>query len=151
MGLALDIDRQRIAAVRKLNELGFTYVNGQWMPAVAVGAPPPQIVADTMHAVLVRRADALAGCLEASAEGGFVGGKEICDAGDVIWLPAAPRGAPVGCPDRVSCGKEEIGLAAAIRQQSQRLSAIRSHRPSPPAPAELGVSTSWNRCARCVV
>jgi hypothetical protein len=67
----MNIDRQRIAAVRKLVELGFTCVGGQWVPAVAVGAPPPQIPpteADAMHAALVRRADVLAGCLEASAE-----------------------------------------------------------------------------------
>ena len=64
----MEIDRQRVAAVRKLKELGFNYVNGQWVPTVTIGAPPPQIEADAMHAVLVRRADALAGCLEAAAE-----------------------------------------------------------------------------------
>jgi hypothetical protein len=68
----MDIDRQRIAAVRKLTELGFTCVGGEWVPAVAVGAPPPQIPpmteADAMHATLVRRADVLAGCSETTGE-----------------------------------------------------------------------------------
>jgi hypothetical protein len=64
----MNIDRQRIAAVRKLKELGFTYINGEWVPAVAVGTPPPQIEADAMHAVLVRRADLLPGCLDGSEE-----------------------------------------------------------------------------------
>ena len=68
----MDIDRQRIAAVRKLRELGFICVTGQWVPAVAVSAPPPQIPtlpeADAMHAALVRRADAFSGCQEGSEE-----------------------------------------------------------------------------------
>jgi hypothetical protein len=68
----MDIDRQRVAAVRKLKEFGFIYVTGQWVPSVAVGAPPPQIPtipeADAMHAALVRRADALAGGQEGSEE-----------------------------------------------------------------------------------
>jgi hypothetical protein len=41
------------------------------VPAVAVGAPPPQIPtveSDAMHGLLVRRADAIAGCREVSEE-----------------------------------------------------------------------------------
>jgi hypothetical protein len=86
----MEIDRQRIAAVRKLMELGFTYVNGQWVPAVAVGAPPPQIEADAMHAVLVRRADVLAGCLEASAEEAEL--KTITDALEAYEAKRWPEG-----------------------------------------------------------
>jgi hypothetical protein len=70
--VAMEIDRQRIAAVRKLNELGFTYLGGEWVPPVVVGAPPPQIPtaeADAMHAALVHRADGLAGCTEGSEAG----------------------------------------------------------------------------------
>jgi hypothetical protein len=57
--------------VRKLNELGFTYLGGEWVPPVVVGAPPPQMSAaedDAMHAALVHRADGLAGCTEGSDE-----------------------------------------------------------------------------------
>jgi hypothetical protein len=82
----MDIDRERVAAVRKLKELGFTYVNGQWVPAVAVGAPPPQIEADAMHAMLVRRADVLAGCLDGSEEA-----EELKAIGDVVEAYEAKR------------------------------------------------------------
>jgi hypothetical protein len=90
----MEIDRQRIAAVRKLKELGFTYVNGQWVPAVAVGAPPPQIEADALHAVLVRRADVVAGCLEASAEEAEL--KTITDALEAYEAKRWPLGKESG-------------------------------------------------------
>jgi hypothetical protein len=74
----MDIDRQRVAAVRALEALGFTYRYlthpasgpGTWLPpaAVPVQALPLVVAADAMHAALVRRADALAGCTEGSEE-----------------------------------------------------------------------------------
>src|SRR5262249_36741028 len=62
MGVSMDIDRQRIAAVGALEALGFTYCNGTWLPAAPVPSQALPIVgaADAMHAALVRRADALA-------------------------------------------------------------------------------------------
>ena len=61
-----NIDKQRVAAVRKLEELGYTFA-GEWMrPAndasVAVLVPT---VTDPMHALLVR-ADVLEGCQKGS-------------------------------------------------------------------------------------
>jgi hypothetical protein len=64
-----NIDKQRIAAVRKLEQLGYTFA-GEWMhPAndasVAILVPA---ATDPMHALLVQRADMLESCLEGSEE-----------------------------------------------------------------------------------
>jgi hypothetical protein len=66
----MDIDRQRIAAVRALEALGFIYRNGTWMPPgpAPVRVLPLTAEADAMHAALVQRADALAGCRKGSDE-----------------------------------------------------------------------------------
>jgi hypothetical protein len=61
------IDRQRIAAVRKLEEMGYTFAAGEWTPpakdkAVSITG------GDTMHTLLVKRADELANCTEGSIE-----------------------------------------------------------------------------------
>jgi hypothetical protein len=56
----MDVDRQRIAAVRALEALGYGYNHrtGEWLPPAA--PPLPLIVeADAMHGALMRRADAL--------------------------------------------------------------------------------------------
>lgn len=65
----MDVDRQRIAAVRALEALGFSYWGGRWLPTTGV-TPHIHLTteADAMHAALVRRADVIAGCLEGSAE-----------------------------------------------------------------------------------
>jgi hypothetical protein len=67
----MDIDRQRIAAVRALEALGYGYSHrtGEWLPPAA---PPLPLIpeADAMHGALMRRADALAGCTKASDEEG---------------------------------------------------------------------------------
>jgi hypothetical protein len=66
----MEIDRKRIAAVRTLETLGYAYRNGEWMaPTAVAGTPVPLIAeADDMHGMLIRRADALPGCTEGSAE-----------------------------------------------------------------------------------
>ena len=65
----INIDKQRVGAVRKLEELGYKFA-GEWMHpandasvAVLVSA-----VTDPMHALLVQRADMLEGCIEGSEE-----------------------------------------------------------------------------------
>jgi hypothetical protein len=61
------IDRQRIAAVRALEAIGYRFHGGEWLPPA--GAPVPFTwEADAMHGMLMRRADALAGCTEGSDE-----------------------------------------------------------------------------------
>jgi len=62
------IDRQRIAAVRKLVDMGYLFRDGEWM-APPMGWPSPATFeADAMHALLVLRADAIEGCAENSDE-----------------------------------------------------------------------------------
>jgi hypothetical protein len=59
------IDKQRIAAVRKLEQLGYTFAAGDWMhPANDTLAPP---VTDALYTLLVRRADELMSCPEESS------------------------------------------------------------------------------------
>jgi hypothetical protein len=69
----INVDKQRVAAVRKLEVLGYSYRDGEWMPASApsAAAGPRSLMtaeSDAMHGVLVRRADALEGCLKGSTE-----------------------------------------------------------------------------------
>jgi hypothetical protein len=66
------IDKQRISAVAKLEELGYTFclADGRTAPGTSgsAGAVPSTAESDAMHAVLVRRADALQECTEGSPE-----------------------------------------------------------------------------------
>ena len=57
-----DIDRQRVAPVKTLRELGMTWHHGAWQKV-----PQGEFVAkaDAMHAQLIGRADDLAAALEA--------------------------------------------------------------------------------------
>ena len=61
------IDREQIAAVKVLQGLGWQFDGSTWVgPSVAL--PVVWDVTDTMHGLLVMRADALAGCTEGSPE-----------------------------------------------------------------------------------
>jgi hypothetical protein len=64
-----NIDRQRVAAVRKLEEMGYTFAGGDWMQPANNDAVAPAIT-DDLHALLVKRADELADCTEGSTEEG---------------------------------------------------------------------------------
>ena len=58
------IDRQLIAAVRKLEAMGYVFHEHDWTgPAISA-----TFEADAMHALLVLRADALEGCPKNSEE-----------------------------------------------------------------------------------
>ena len=59
------VDRQRIAAVKTLEAMGYTFRSDKWLAPDATGGSPE---ADAMHALLVQRADQLEGCIEGSAE-----------------------------------------------------------------------------------
>jgi hypothetical protein len=62
------IDKRRIAAVRKLAQLGYTFAGDDWMhPANDAAAVAPTIT-DELNAMLVKRADDLEGCAEGSDE-----------------------------------------------------------------------------------
>jgi hypothetical protein len=54
-----NIDKQRIAAVRKLECLGYTFAAGDWHAPAGMTAAPTSTQADAMYALLVRRADVL--------------------------------------------------------------------------------------------
>jgi hypothetical protein len=58
----MDVDRKRIAAVRKLERLGYRYREGERV--LPAGASPSRQLADadSMQGMLMRRDDALAGC-----------------------------------------------------------------------------------------
>ena len=61
-----NIDKQRVAAVRKLEQLGYTFAAGDWMhPANDTAAPA---ITDALHALLVARADAISMPNEGSPE-----------------------------------------------------------------------------------
>src|SRR5437588_9636204 len=63
-----NIDRQRVAAVRKLEAMGYTFAAGDWMqPANDPAAVVPAIT-DDLLTTLVKRADELMGCTEGSDE-----------------------------------------------------------------------------------
>jgi hypothetical protein len=60
-----EIDRQPISAVKKLHELGLAWHAGDWRKTTDAQLLPE---ADRMHALLVRRADELEGCIEGSPD-----------------------------------------------------------------------------------
>ena len=59
------IDRQRVAAVRKLEQMGYTFAAGDWMQPDNDTAPA---ITDALHALLVARANAIAMPNEGSPE-----------------------------------------------------------------------------------
>jgi hypothetical protein len=62
------VDKQRISAVRKLEQLGYTFAGDDWMhPANHTAAITPTIT-DELHAMLMKRADDLEGCPTGSDE-----------------------------------------------------------------------------------
>jgi hypothetical protein len=68
----INVDKQRVAAVRKLEALGYGFDGAKWMPPALSEAAGPRTLmtaeSDAMHAALVERADALVGCSEGSQE-----------------------------------------------------------------------------------
>jgi hypothetical protein len=88
IGLTMsNIDRQRVAAVRKLEEMGYTFASGDWTkPANDVIAPA---IADDLHALLVKRADELAGCTGgSSAEGELEAITDAIEAYEAVRWPS---------------------------------------------------------------
>ena len=87
----MNIDKQRISAVHSLEALGYTYRRGEWLPAAVTITPLPLTEeADTMHAVLMRRADRLAGCAAGSDEDAEL--KAIVDAIEAYEAKRWPLG-----------------------------------------------------------
>jgi len=65
-----NIDKQRVAAVRKLEALGYRYEGNEWAVPTPAAAINQSILAeaDALLTALVMRADALEGCTEGSVE-----------------------------------------------------------------------------------
>jgi hypothetical protein len=67
-----NIDKQRVAAVRNLEQLGYRYNGREWVtPASATTAATQNCIlaeADALLSALVLRADALEGCIEGTEE-----------------------------------------------------------------------------------
>jgi len=66
----IDIDKQRVAAVRKLEALGYRFDGGEWVSPAPAALTQQSVLAasDAMHGVLVLRADLLEGCPKGSVE-----------------------------------------------------------------------------------
>src|SRR6516225_2453286 len=62
------IDKQRITAVRKLEQLGYTFAGDDCMHPANDAAAITQTITDELHALLVKRADNLEACTEGSRE-----------------------------------------------------------------------------------
>jgi hypothetical protein len=94
-----NIDKQRVAAVQKLEALGYRYQDRVWVPpsAPAAAAGPRSFMtaeADAMHGVLVQRADALEGCTEGSDEEAEL--KRVVDAIEAYEAKRWPAGKEPG-------------------------------------------------------
>lgn len=63
-----DIDRQRISGGEGSGIPWYVFRNGQWQAPVCSDTADLTADADAMHALLVTRADALAGCGDGTAE-----------------------------------------------------------------------------------
>lgn len=63
----MSIDKQRVQAVELLTLLGHRWDGAQWSSSTSAGEPLTR-EADTMHGLLMDRAERLAGCLEGSDE-----------------------------------------------------------------------------------
>ena len=64
-----EIDRQRIAAVRTLEDLGHCFRAGRWHPPLRARLGAERWAeTDAMHHLLVQRADRLNGCTDGSMD-----------------------------------------------------------------------------------
>jgi hypothetical protein len=92
------IDKQRIAAVAALEALSYTFslADGWTPPATndAAASLPSTAESDTMHALLMQRADALAGRTEGSPEEAEL--KVIADALQAYEAKRWPNGKDAG-------------------------------------------------------
>ena len=84
-----EIDRKRWTAVKALEERGGVFKDAAWAMPVSAEAVAGEALAaaDGLHAVLVRRAGLLAGCLEGSDEEA-----ELAVIGEALETYARQRG-----------------------------------------------------------
>jgi hypothetical protein len=92
----MQLDKQRIEAVRMLEGLGYAYQDGEWLPTVVAPPLPVTAEADAMHGALMRRADALAGCTKGSDEEGEL--ETIVDLLEAYEVKRWPLGKDLNVP-----------------------------------------------------
>jgi hypothetical protein len=63
-----NVDKQRVAAVKKLEAMGYTFAAGDWMPPANDASAVVPAITDPLYALLVARADAIAVPNEGSPE-----------------------------------------------------------------------------------
>lgn len=80
------IDKQRVAAVRKLEQLGYTFAAGDWMKPANDSTAVAPVITDALHALLAARADELVSYPEES-----VGACELAAITDAIEAYEAVR------------------------------------------------------------
>jgi hypothetical protein len=96
----MEIERKRIAAVRTLEVLGYSYCNGEWLATAAATGTPLSMTAEAhaMHGKLAEPMDALAGRMEGSAEASELKAiVDLIEACEAKWGPIGkdsnlPRG-----------------------------------------------------------
>jgi hypothetical protein len=144
----MDIDKQRIAAVRTLQSLGYIFQGGEWIAASAASNPAMPVIpvipeADAMHGLLMRCADALAGC---EAVGWRI---RKCPAG-THWQPAQSsrqQGQPGG---NSTSSPTSAAISPCIRREGREESRdmLRSTRPraTPTARSHRLRITVWPIC-----
>ena len=95
-----DFDTPRVRSSRppraSSEAIGYSYRNGEWSPPA--GASPSQqlVEADALHGMLMRRADALAGCTKGSDEEAEL--KAIVDAIEAYEARRWPLGKDPSAP-----------------------------------------------------
>src|SRR5262245_58772856 len=109
-----NIDRQRIAAVRAMEGLGYTFDGTGWIAPAGDPSPAHLAEADAMHAVLVLRADALDGSPNNSEEG-----REFAMIAEVSRPTRRYAGQTAGCPaaraERSQCAISTRSTRSAMR------------------------------------
>jgi hypothetical protein len=135
----MDIDRQRITAVRALEALGYVYRGGEWQaPAGAAATPLPFLAkADAMLGALMRRADALAGCTEGRPTGPSAGRSaktRTCREGLVAGIPWHGYGCKLANEGRSTPKADSLRLTLCATS----LTDINNSRISAPSPSVDG-------------
>ena len=98
------IDKRRIAAIRKLEQLGYTFAGDDWIHSANDAAAIAPTITDELHAMLVKRADDLEGCPAGSDE--------------ERELSAIER----AIPTKLSAGRQARSPAARVSQFTSRIS-----------------------------
>lgn len=91
----MSIDRQRVAAVKQLEAMGYRFDGREWNASSGIVASTTLLrEADAMHALLILRADKLEGCTEGSEEEAEL--RLVADTLEAYEVKRWPNGAAPG-------------------------------------------------------